>query len=218
MGTPFMKIVRLLILAATFGASAIASADDWHIGIAAGVSDYDSTITEEEFADAATATIQPLGTILFSSSKLDNGDAAWKLFVDYDFSDYLAIDIGYTSLGELERFEGDFFVDDGVDPFDAYTVHKVTVGGPYTAVVGKLPIWRSIELQARAGAYRWKIETTAVTTINTVSDSESSDRSGSDAFYGVEIKTDWFGIQYGVYDIDGEDVGFAGFVLRNDLE
>jgi hypothetical protein len=215
-----MKIARLIIAVATFGVSTIAwAADDWRIGIALGANDYESTVTEEEFALVAPDSFDPpLGNVVFSSSHLKNGDAAWKLFFDYDLGNYLAVDLGYLSLGDLQRFEADYFVDDGINRFDAYTTHKVNVDGAYTAAVGRLPIWNTIELTARAGIYRWDRETSSVTTVDTVSDKDSDSESGSDGFYGMGINTSLFGIQYEVYDIDGEDVGFIGITLRNDLE
>src|SRR5262245_29163317 len=100
-----MKAARLMMVAITLGiAPCMASAGDWRVGFAVGVSDYDSLLSEQDIVDSALA-IEPGLTLSGTSSSidLDSGDTAYKLFMDYDFSDYLGIDLGYVGLGDIEE-------------------------------------------------------------------------------------------------------------------
>lgn len=72
-------------------------------------------------------------------SNCDDSDMGWKVFAGYDFSERIAFEVGYNSLGEMQS-----------------STKKTKVTGYELAAVGKMPLNDQIGLFGKAGLFRWE--------------------------------------------------------------
>jgi OOP family OmpA-OmpF porin len=69
----------------------------------------------------------------------DDSDMGWKVFAGYDFSERIAFEVGYNSLGEMQS-----------------STKKTKITGYELAAVGKMPLNDQIGLFGKAGLFRWE--------------------------------------------------------------
>lgn len=126
--------------------------------------------------------------------RYDSDDTAWKAFVGWRASNFLALELAYVNLGSP---------DDEILPDTNLTIE--TDGfAPY--VVGTLPIGNWFELFAKAGYYWYETEARVSTPFGTASDDESdstftwSAGAGVNLFERVNIR-----LEYEQFDFDQAD-------------
>ena len=135
-------------------------------------------------------------------SNCDDSDTAWKVFGGYQFTPSLAVEAGYTDLGEVSAREG------GASLRAEATAWEV-VG------VGSIPVADRFSLYGKAGLYRAEIE---VRVRIAGLGSDSLDESNNDLTFG-------FGARYAVSDAVGvraewqrySDVG-GGDIEEGDID
>ncbi len=68
----------------------------------------------------------------------DDSDMGWKVFAGYDFSERVAFEVGYNSLGEVSG-----------------GTKRSKISGYEMAAIGKMPLNDQIGLFGKAGLFRW---------------------------------------------------------------
>ena len=79
-------------------------------------------------------------------SNCDDSDMGWKIFAGYDYSERVAFEVGYNSIGS---FSSD--------------TSKSEVTGFEFAALGKMPLNDQISLFGKAGLFRWEAKNTGDT-------------------------------------------------------
>ncbi len=134
-------------------------------------------------------------------SGFDDSDESLKLFGGYNFNKYLALEGGFTDLGE---FDLDLLPDTSVE-----------VDGVQFVAVGNLPIHEKFSFFSKAGAYRWDADA------NILGISFGSD-DGVDPTYGFGFRyhdenpyggTLALRLEWERFDIDGDDVDLRSFSI-----
>ncbi len=69
----------------------------------------------------------------------DDSDMGWKIFAGYDFSERLAFEVGYNSIGTMTS-----------------STDKTEITGFELAAIGKMPLNDQIGLFGKAGLFRWE--------------------------------------------------------------
>jgi Outer membrane protein beta-barrel domain len=168
---------------AAFAAASAAQAQDNESGIyaGAGVGSFDVQIDDFDDVDATL-------------DRYDSDDTAWKAFVGWRVSPYLAFEAAYVNLGSP---------DDEIIPGTDLTLE--TDGfAPY--IVGTIPIGDWFELFAKAGYYWYDTEARISTAVGSVSEDESdstftwSAGAGVNVFERVNIR-----LEYEQFDFDAAD-------------
>jgi OmpA-OmpF porin, OOP family len=120
---------------------------------------------------------EPTPGITFTSC--DDKETAWGVFAGYQFNRYIALETGWTDLGEITAV-GNV----GGTPFSA----GISAKGWEFVGVGSIPFSQQVSAYAKAGAYRWRVRgTVAVPGLGTASASDS----GTDFTYGVGLRFDF---------------------------
>lgn len=106
----------------------------------------------------------------------------WRVFTGYRFTDYLAVHVGYTDLGEVQSRLADAGALDFrlSDPVGSQTIRGVDVG-----LQLKVPVGERVAVDMRGGKYYWRSRTHVT---NLMREDEISTRRGSDAFYGIGME------------------------------
>lgn len=134
----------------------------------------------------------------------DDKRLGWRVFTGYQFTDYLAVHVGYTDLGKRQaRFTG--AIPERL--FDSERQLTQSVRGVDVGLQVKLPLSERVAVAFRGGKYYWKSRTRV---------SESSDleairmtRRDSDNFFGA-------GLEVGVIDDLTATVGWTRYKVGND--
>ncbi len=168
--------VRVLMLAiGAFGAAA-AVADEsspWLVGMQLGLARGSAEGAAGPSGDLSTMNFD-VTTTVGSKNRL-----GWRVFTGYRFTNYLALQIGYTDLGKVD---GGFN-----DPQSILMLGDTSRTGPQSARgldVGlqlKAPVTDRLALSVRGGIYRWKLQQPAAG----FGASDRSDQRDSDAFFGA---------------------------------
>ena len=91
-------------------------------------------------------------------SNCDDSDMGWKIFAGYDFSERVAFEVGYNSLGKMK------------------SANKSTeVSGFEVTAIGKVPLNDQIGLFGKAGLFRWEAQ------------NNDGDRSAFDVMFGAGV-------------------------------
>ncbi|MCW9059856.1 MAG: outer membrane beta-barrel protein [Gammaproteobacteria bacterium] len=164
-------LARMVLLASIAG-TASASEAGLYFGAQFGRADTDVNLGKVT-ADLAARGI--VGTPEVSDATRN----AWRVFGGYGFNDHLALEGGYTDLGEIvTRLRG-------TGPVNIYDVHEsvpISGTGFELAAVARYPFAERYAVFARAGLWRWKSEYELLNADNTVA---SSTRRGTDAVFGL---------------------------------
>lgn len=104
----------------------------------------------------------------------DDKDTAWKIFGGYQFNPNLGVELGYVDLGN--------FTANGT-VLGAPVSGSVEAKGFELVGVGSIPFTQQLSGYAKAGAFRWDVDTS--TTVGSVGDK------GTDFTYGLGLKYDF---------------------------
>ena len=104
----------------------------------------------------------------------DDKDTAWKIFGGYQFNPNLGVELGYVDLGN--------FTANGT-VLGAPVSGSVEAKGFELVGVGSIPFTQQLSGYAKAGAFRWDVDTS--TTVGSAGDK------GTDFTYGLGLKYDF---------------------------
>jgi len=144
-----------------------------------------------------------LGNASSDLSGLDIDDTiGWKVFGGYALNDVLAIEGGYTSLGDADWTLPGFALPPGVST-------SIETTGFEIAAVGNFPLNSQLSLFGKVGLFAWDVEISASSPSGSASDSTT----GTDVFFGfggqyeisgnLAVRASWE--RYAMED-DGEDL------------
>ena len=132
---------------------------------------------------------------------LDDGTVAYRLYAGYRFSLPLAIELGYTDLGQIDSTLGpepaslSQFLDDLEDK------HPAPGHGPSLALRGLIYGNDWFACSAKLGVWYWQADVDIETTAASFSFSED----GTDLFYGVDFR--WQPFTWGGFRLELEQYG-----------
>jgi large repetitive protein len=138
-----IKLVAAFMLAAALPANEAHAQRSWYAGLDAGNSKADAQSTEFLFGAPATDSA--------------DSDVGIRLRFGYQFSPYVAAELGYVDQGEFDfDFDPAFCPIDVPEPcpFSART----SLSGIVTNVVGTLPLGSRWSLNGRVGAFRMHVK------------------------------------------------------------
>lgn len=186
-----------IALLASITVSAFAAETGLYAGAQFGRADTDVDIGKVTSDLAAHGII---GTPEVSDATRD----AWRVFGGYGFNDYLAVEGGYTDLGEIvTRLRG-------TGPVNIGDVHEnvpISGKGVELAAVARYPFSERFSALARAGLWRWESEYDLLNADNTVS---SSTRRGTEILFGLGAEARFAGhwsarLGWDQYRLDSDD-------------
>lgn len=128
----------------------------------------------------------------------------WRVFTGYRFTDYLAVHVGYTDLGELQSRR----VDVGPSPIELQypqIVRAQTIRGVDAGLQLKLPVSERVSMEMRGGKYFWQSRTHT----SSLSGDSRSSRDDSDVFYGV-------GMEVALVDAFSATLGWTRYQIAGD--
>jgi OOP family OmpA-OmpF porin len=139
-------------LALLSGAASAAEGTGFYVGVDAGQSSFDMKKGEID-SGVAFAIEDVLGlAIVDASSKLDDSDTTYSLFVGYRFLPYLAVEASYLDLGKA-TYKASGTVTDGESLIDANVNLDWDSKGPTLSVLGILPFADVWDVYARLGVF-----------------------------------------------------------------
>lgn len=151
-----MRNAFFLLLAAV--AMPAAAQVSWYAGIAAG-----QAKTDRELVANRESTLTQAASI---STAFDARDSAWKTFAGVRFNPVLALELTYADLGShrmITTLQG------GDPPLPAAIAIDRRISGYGLDLVATAPLgWSRVEIFARAGAFRSRLEATAALSGNIV--------------------------------------------------
>jgi uncharacterized repeat protein (TIGR01451 family) len=173
---PCLAIAMLTLLPA----GQAAAQGDWYVQIAVGQADLDYSASD------LTSDLSSLGWSI-NNPLVDSSGTAWKALGGFAFNEYVAVEAGYVSLGDVMTQFGASIPPSDIDSLlsDTYSVHPYQGDGWLLAGVFSWPVEPDkYSLYAKAGFFAWESELD-VRVIQGGTGSVSGDESGTDAMYGV---------------------------------
>jgi hypothetical protein len=169
-------------------ASSAAWADDsssrWSLGMqlgqARGQTGSDSAQLEDELSPMSYDMAATVG----GSNRF-----GWRVFTGYRFTNYLAIHVGYTDLGESQSrlVENAMIFSERMPTFERVGIQSVR--GVDVGLQLKLPVTERISVDAHGGRYYWQSNTRIEGLWSEVDrDAPRTKQRDSDAFYGVGVE------------------------------
>ena len=169
-------------------AAATASADDvasrWSFGTQVGLA---------QGKGDSTPLTGELSTLSYDASVTfgDKSRPGWRVFTGYRFTDYLAVHLGYTDLGEYS---------------DNHTTQRIR--GTDLGMQLKVPLSERVAMELRGGKYYWRSRTH---TTSLQGEEIGLSRRGSDVFFGAGMEVAFFEelsatLGWTRYDVAGEPV------------
>jgi hypothetical protein len=150
------------------------------------------------------------------SSKLDEEDNGYSIFIGSSINKDFDIELSYNNFGEasLSGVNGNEFSYRGTDyTFTDTGTIKAEATSFGIAVKPKLNINKNFDLVATLGAHRWESDLTA----SSAGTKDSTTEDGIDLFYGVGLKGNFdtfsVGLNYNIYKLDSEEVKSMGIRL-----
>lgn len=140
----FSRLSALLLSGVLFfGSLPVSASTAIYGGAGAGGAKLKSTANDNYMANNAASLTAP------SLSK-DNSDIGYKLFVEFDFTKHIGLDIGYYVLGAQSwRVAGTYL---GQPTSDKLTYKTTGLG---LSLLGRLPLTDHFNFFGRAGAFSW---------------------------------------------------------------
>lgn len=184
-----MKKILILIIVYFISFNIIKSDDDFYIYGSLGLTDFGLT----------TADLQTINTSLvnlgFSSSTTttDNAGVSIKLHAGFDYSEFLAVEGGYTNLGDLELFTTT------TGPTESIT-SSISIDGFELTVLGKFGE-DDMYFFARGGFFSWTADAVVTASLGS---STSVLGSGTDPVFGGGVDVNGIRGEALAYSIDGE--------------
>ncbi|MDN3653788.1 outer membrane beta-barrel protein [Thalassotalea ponticola] len=163
-----------------------------------------------------------LPTHEFLADGEDDSDTSFKAIVGYKYNQYLGLEGGYLSLGELKFSELyslaiPSYPGVPIETFDNQISGSLEVDGYILNAVVSYPVLDKFSLYAKAGVFMW--DTDFNSTLNQISNnpeipsqsySLSDSNDGSDLFYGAGVSYEWnrisLRVEYELFDVDGDEV------------
>ena len=177
---PCLAIAALALVPAS---QAVAQGQ-WYGHIAVGQADLDYTASD------LTSDLSSLDWTITSPS-VDSSDTMWKAMGGFAFTENLAVEAGYVSLGDVTTQFGASIPPNDIDSLlsDTYSVHPYQGDGWVLAGVLSWPLDpdKKFSLTARAGFFAWESET-EVRVIQGGTGSVSGDDSGTDGMFGIGVE------------------------------
>lgn len=118
------------------------------------------------------------GKLTGTGFSCEDSDTAVKVFGGYQMNRNLALELGYTDLGEMKA------TGNGIGNFG--TSVSVSARGPELTGIGLLPIGEQASLFGRAGVFAWRVEAS-----DSRSSAGSTSASGTSLTYGLGVKVDF---------------------------
>jgi hypothetical protein len=142
----------------------------------------------------------------------------WRVFTGYRFTNYLALQVGYTDLGRVDSRFGDYPQPIPLLDETRRMSRPQSARGLDFGLQLKAPVTERLAVSVRGGAYRWKLQQPTATSD---SDSTRSRQRDSDAFFGagaeVNLLADLSGtLEWVRYQVAGEpiDLWTVGVLYR----
>lgn len=183
------RIFPALLIATSSLVAVTAAADEssrWSLGMQLGQARGDAPLrggTTTLVADLDPASYDVSATV-GESNRL-----GWRVFTGYRFTDYLAVHVGYTDLGEAQTplADGASTVRDAVPAFEPVGVQSVR--GVDLGLQLKVPLSERIWVDAHGGKYFWRSHTRTNSAWGEYPrDSQRSTESDSDYFFGAGVE------------------------------
>ena len=191
------KTVKLLVasIVAIAANSAIAGPGNWYIGAGAGMSSYKDWLSQEDItAFKNDFRTNDLGFVNFDGSESAESEdkaSAFKLFGGYSFNEYIAVELSYIDMGEVDAnssSSGTFFdsADNPVDG-DLFATARASVDAFTLDANLSYPVASFAALFVKAGVYSAdaELESSAGGSITTESINESRTDSSSGLHVGI---------------------------------
>lgn len=120
-----------------------------------------------------------------SSTDIDDEDGAWKIFGGYRINRYFAVEAAYVNLGETR-------VTTKTTSPTAKVDGKAEADGISLQGIVRVPITEIFGLFAKAGAYRWRVDSDyKLIQDGVVIDRNSDDAKGTNLNYGAGVSVEW---------------------------
>ncbi len=146
-------------------------------------SSYDTGLFDQQYQSEAAASGDTLG---LTGRSIKRGSYVWWSEVGYYFTPYIALEADYLHLGDLKyRSTGQLNIDG--DEKSTSTSGQVTSRGPALALMGRLPLTNSIEIDLRLGDYIGKTVYDNDITINAQSAALDASRTNSSLLAGAGV-------------------------------
>ena len=191
------KTVKLLVasIVAIAANSAIAGPGNWYIGAGAGMSSYKDWLSQEDItAFKNDFRTNDLGFVNFDGSESAESEdkaSAFKLFGGYSFNEYIAVELSYIDMGEVDAnssSSGTFFdsADNPVDG-DLFATARASVDAFTLDANLSYPVASFAALFVKAGVYSAdaELESSAGGSITTESINESRTDSSTGLHFGI---------------------------------
>jgi OOP family OmpA-OmpF porin len=203
------KTVMLLVasIVAISANPAIAEPGKWYIGAGAGLSSYKDWVSQDDITAFKNEFGASLGIVNFSgseSAESEDNASGFKLFGGYSFNEYVAVEISYIDMGEVDAnssSSGTFFdaANNSVDG-DLYASATASVDAFTLDANLSYPVVSFASLFVKAGVYAadTKLELSAGSSISTenFNDSETDNSTGLHVGIGANFKlTDAIGVR-----------------------
>ena len=200
----------------TFAANIVmAETGAWYVGIGAGQSNYHDWATKSDMLQFMDGFGTWLGIDHFTgtrSASADDTATAYKIFGGYTFNQYIAAELSYLDLGEVEaksRAVGTFYdvINNSLDG-DLYATAKASINAFTLDAKLSYPVLPFATVMAKAGVYSadTDLKLRAGSSISTDNYSYSKTESSSGLHYGVGVDfkvTDAIGVRAEWERLDG---------------
>lgn len=212
-----VSLASLLFVVSLAGVPVAASADDagWYAGASLGASsaDYGSSDLARDLDKRGWTILDP---------RTDDSDTFWKAYVGYQVNSFIAVEVGYADLGEVETSYRAILPPSEIPDLlsDTLAVHPY-LGSGWTAsgLLSGSFAEDAFAVFARAGMFVWEADI-EVKVVSGGTGKRKGDESGTDAMFGVgfdwRINPAWVvRVEWERYKLnDWVDVPSAGIVWR----
>jgi uncharacterized repeat protein (TIGR01451 family) len=212
-----VSLASLLLVVSLAGVPVAASADDagWYAGASLGASsaDYGSSDLARDLDKRGWTILDP---------RTDDSDTFWKAYVGYQVNSFIAVEVGYADLGEVETSYRAILPPGELSDLleDTLAVHPY-LGSGWTAsgLLSGSFADDAFAVFARAGVFVWEADI-EVKVVSGGTGKRKGDESGTDAMFGVgfdwRINPAWVvRVEWERYKLnDWVDVPSAGIVWR----
>ena len=138
----------------------------------------------------ATDLVNALPSYPLNDVSVDDTDNGWKVFVGYEFTANLGVEVAYVDLGEVTSEFGATIAPADLQPLlsDAAAIHPYMLTGATLAGVGSIDITPSFAVFGKVGAFVWDAEGD----VKEIGSGQlvDFDDSGTDLMYGLGVKLD----------------------------
>jgi hypothetical protein len=201
-------LIPLLAFVATGAAWADDSSSRWSLGMQLGQARGHTSADSVQLDAEPSPMSYDMAATVGGSHRF-----GWRVFTGYRFTDYLAVHVGYTDLGESETrlVETSIALADRLPTFERVAVQ--TVRGVDVGLQLKLPVSERVSVDVHGGQYFWQSRSRieGVGSDGYRADDQRSSQHDSDHFFGAGLEV---GVMHDLsatlgwtrYQVDGEPV------------